>query len=199
MLDKSIPYHRILMEKRDSDVFPHAPMPDGYSLRFWQPGDERIWSAIHLGVDHVERFEAGLAIFEREFMPRPEDARRRCLFAFDREGTPAGTASLWDGDYFGQTLPRLHWVAVAAGHQGKGLCKAMLAYLMRLYRELDLSGAIFLSSQTWSYKAINIYRQFGFEPCMRPPAHAAPDPAFEAKARLAWAIIDEKLAAYRAR
>ena len=59
---------------------------------------------------------------------------------------------------------RIHWVAVAPKYQGLGILKAMVTRLLDIYNELGYEGYIHLTSQTWSYKALNVYIKFGFKP-----------------------------------
>ena len=58
---------------------------------------------------------------------------------------------------------------------------------------------IYLTSQTWSYKALNIYRQFGFKPYIGPqPSGWKPSTDdFEQETREAWDLIEKKHKAYR--
>jgi ribosomal protein S18 acetylase RimI-like enzyme len=43
-----------------------------------------------------------------------------------------------------------------------GLGKAVISEAVRLLIELEGDVDIYLSTQTWSYKAISIYQKFGF-------------------------------------
>lgn len=88
----------------------------------------------------------------------------RMLFIVDDRDNVIGTGCVWGGKMFGKELQRLHWIAVSPKHQGKGIAKALVSKLFDLYNELGYSGYIYLTSQTWSYKALNIYMRFGFKP-----------------------------------
>ena len=56
----------------------------------------------------------------------------------------------------------LHWVIVSKSHQGKGLCRPLVAVAMEALSK-EYSSA-FLTTQTYSYKGIRIYLDMGFEP-----------------------------------
>ena len=107
------------------------------------------------------------------------------------------TASLWNGDTFGETRHRIHWVAVHPDYHGKGLAKALLTQLMTLYNELGFKGDLYLVTQTWSYKAINIYENFGFAPYqgMKPANWYGED--YETMNDKAWELIHQKISEYK--
>ena len=44
MLDKSIPYHDIIMGFQAGTPLPQPVLPTGYSFRFFREGDERHWN-----------------------------------------------------------------------------------------------------------------------------------------------------------
>jgi ribosomal protein S18 acetylase RimI-like enzyme len=57
-------------------------------------------------------------------------------------------------------MGQLHWVAIVPAHQGKGLAKPMVAaVLKRLAQDYDEA---FLTTQTSSWRAVAMYRHFGF-------------------------------------
>ena len=81
--------------------------------------------------------------------------------------------------------------------------------LLELQNRLALGRVAYLTTQTWSYKAIGLYKKFGFEPYLgAKPAGwtvygkkdlcAEIDSAFSEEIGRAWKIIDEKLAEYEA-
>lgn len=201
MLDKTVPFIGVLMTNRTPDSYPRCPLPEGYTLREYAPGVgmERDWAALQLSVEHFETMEAALDQFEKELAPDAETLKKRGVFIYAPDGTLAASALLWYGDLFDRTIARVHWVAVLPEHQGKGLCKAAMTLLMDLYHECGLTGGIYLSSQTWSYKALGIYRQFGFKPYTGPcPTGWKPGTDdFEQETHDAWNLIEQKLRAYR--
>ena len=197
MIDKSLPYIGVVMVKTDTKNYPCYELPEGYTFSGYRKGFEEQWAEIMYKVDHTDTLQQARDIFEREFMSMHELMPRQCLFVLDREGKVAATASLWHGNHFGKTYQRIHWVATCPEHQGKGLVKALMTKLLDLYNELGYKDFIYLTTQTWSYKAINIYYQFGFVPYMgeKPVNWRAEN--FEEKNILAWKVIDEKIAEYK--
>lgn len=197
MCDQEIPYCALVM-LRGEPFSVTAELPPGYSFKFYQAGMEEDWCRIHLAISAFADRAGALRLFEREFASKPQLLRRRMLFVCAENGQAVATASLWQGSHLGRLMERVHWVAGLPEVQGKGLGKAMIARLMQLYEDEGLTDGIYLTTQTSSYKAINIYRQFGFEPYYGPLAQAPGGgrPPTAEETRLAWRRVNEKLAAY---
>lgn len=163
MLDKSIPYKHILMKRPKGTPVKNYALPDGYSLCLYQEGNERDWAEIESSVLEFDDPASALKYYDKEFMPYPEELKRRQYFVRDPEGKMAATASAWwkmSGD---RRVPILHWVAVKPEYQGKGLGKALVTAAVQRMIALEGDVDIYLHTQTWSYKAINIYLDAGFE------------------------------------
>ena len=195
MLEKSLPYTPLLMIKTDTESYPCFDLPKGYSFRFYRAGDEEAWAELECSLGQFDTLEAGIAAFRREFLEgyaiRPED---RMLFVSDPEGKTVATASLWTGDFLGEEKQRVHWVAVSDECAGKGIAKALLSRVIRLYNELGYKYFLFLRTGTWNYPAIGIYKKFGFLPYLgeRSPFPNIPDEGFVEKNVAGWALVDEK-------
>ena len=65
---------------------------------------------------------------------------------------------------------------------------------MDLYSKLGQTGGIYLTSQTQSYVAINIYKKFGFCAYM---GELHGEDFDRAEHEEAWKIIDEKISEYK--
>lgn len=199
MLDKSIPYTSVLMVKTDTQNYPHYDLPQGYSISGYQTGFDAEWAKLNVEIDHIGSLTEAENIFKNDFLSRPELLFKQCLFVLDKCGEVAAVASLWHGDDFGETFQRIHWVAASPRHQGKGLVKALMTRLMDIYNELGYKDFIYLSTQTWSYKAINIYSQFGFKPYMGEKPVNRKREFSEEKNIEAWRLIQQKIDEYKKR
>ena len=201
MIDRTIPYYPIMMIKKNMSVFPDCALHPDYAFEFYTPetGREDWIHVQHLSGQIENKDEIG-GLFDSEFMTDPELLPAQMLFVRDRKtGEPVASAALWYGNPFGFKQMRIHWVATHSDHQGKGLCRAMLSRLMKRYHELGMTGDVFLFSQTFSYAAISIYQDFGFERYLGgEPVNWHVDNFDEAQIT-AWRIIDEKIAGYRAK
>lgn len=199
MMDKTIPYIGVLMTNLDPDSYPRCPLPAGYEVRAYESGMEKDWAELMQSVENMDTVDAALAQFAEEFQPEIDLFKDRSVFVYNSAGKLAASATLWHGNHFGRTCLRVHWVAVAPEEQGKGLCKAVMTILMDMYHTCNLTGGLYLTSQTWSYKALNIYRQFGFKPYIgpKPTGWKTETDDFEQETREAWDLIEKKLRAYR--
>ena len=196
MLDKSIPYTGVLMINENPAEYPRFELPAGFLISGYQPGFEFAWADLHMEIEQFETRAEGVQMYRREFFTHPERQKENCLFVIDEEDQVAAVGALWTGDHFGRTLPRIHWIAAHPRHQGKGLVKALLTRLMDLHTAAD-GGAIYLVTQTWSYKAIHLYKKFGFEPYLGPKPLRWQAEHFEQQNTEAWALIERKLAEYK--
>ena len=199
MIDRNIPFYPIMMIKKDMDVFPDCPLSPEYEFAFYTPETgKEDWISVQYLSGQIEEKESIGQLFDDEFMTRPELLPDQMLFVRKKDtGEPVASASLWFGDPFGYEQMRIHWVATNTAHQGKGLCRAMLTRLMKRYHELGMQGDVFLFSQTFSYAAISIYQDFGFERYVgQEPVNWHVD-NFEESQKKAWEIIDQNINAYK--
>ena len=188
-IDRSLPHIGVIMEKTDTSAYPRFELPPGFAFSHYRPGFERRWAALQREVESADSLEEAETVFKREFLdgkgmdwlhrstesldfvdiensPCFNELTKTMLFVLGGDGELAGTGSLWNGGIFGEVRQRLHWIAVSPKHQGKGLSKAIVSKLLDLYNDLGYGGYIYLTSQTWSYKALNVYMKFGFAPYM---------------------------------
>jgi GNAT superfamily N-acetyltransferase len=119
---------------------------------FNRAGLEQDWARLQAESGQVDSHDAAATIFRQEFLKDRDLASRQCLFVIDESTDDVvATASLWYGDHFGERHARIHWVTVAASHQGRGLAKALLSRLLEQHREQSPDW-LYLTTQTWSYK-----------------------------------------------
>jgi ribosomal protein S18 acetylase RimI-like enzyme len=127
-------------------------------------GDDRYWTEIETSSGEFDKTEDAYIKFQNEFLRDGFEAElcKRCIFIEDGNGRKVATAMAWNRGKDGKHYARLHWIAVHADYQGLGLGKAVISEAVRLLIELEGDVDIYLSTQTWSYKAISIYQKFGF-------------------------------------
>ncbi len=193
MFDRTVPYYKLLMDKTDSRQYPRFTLPPGYSFCFYRPGMEQDWMRIQCRSGHLLSLAEAEAAFEQHFAAHQPELARRCLFILDPNDTPVATAAIWPGQHFGRELQRFHWVAVAQEQQGKGLAKALVTRLLDLYHQLGYEGYLYLTTQTGSYPAVQLYLRFGFKPYRGQPPANWPSANFEAENPVAWQIVEQKL------
>ncbi|MDY0393610.1 GNAT family N-acetyltransferase [Virgibacillus halophilus] len=133
-------------------------------MRLFEIGDEKNWARVETSVDEFKNEKAALEHFQQEFGSYINDMVNRCIFIEKEEGEVLGTATAWYGDLNGdgKTAGRIHWVGISPQYQGKKLSKPLLSAAMNILS--DYHTEAYLTSQTTSYQAVNMYLNFGFEP-----------------------------------
>lgn len=195
-MDKTLPYYGVIMLKDDLTDYPIYTLPEGYSFSIYEPGNEEKWAEIEASVGEFKCEKDALDYFEEEFAPHIQEFKRRCVFLRDEGGEFVGTTTGWYGNLLSEEdMPRIHWVAIKPEHQGKGLAKALLTKSFDILKEIHCQGKVYLTTQTWSYKAINMYLQFGFKPYLeaKPDGWKKIKKDFDTDNERAWGIIFDKL------
>lgn len=176
------PRTSIAMVRPTLDDLPDHPLPAGYSLRPYQPGDEQTWIDIHEIADDYT--DATLDLFDKQFgYDRPALPDRQ-LYLLDPTDHPIGTATAWYHDYNSQPHGQVHWVAIVPAAQGKGLAKPLLAAICHRLKQLSHTR-VFLTTNPPRIPAIALYLTFGFRP----------DPRNESE-RTAWRHVRAALPAH---
>ena len=163
MLDKSIPYLNIVMQRKSETPIPQYELPEGYSFVPFSSGDEVEWAEIETSVGEFDSVQEALSYFRENYLSFPGEVERRTIFVQTVEGKKVGTATSW-WNYTGIRRDlALEWIAVKPEYQGLGLGKAVVFEGLRRMVLIEGDRDIFLHTQTWSYGAVAIYLQAGFE------------------------------------
>ena len=177
--DDRIPYYELLLERTLEDL-PQLLLPEGYRFVFYRPGDRDAWIDIEKSAKEFSTYEQGLEAWNRYYGDREYELAERMVFVENTNGEKVATATAFyditNRDKSGAGW--LHWVAVRREHQGKGLSKPLIAYVLGLMRELGYSHAK-IPTQTTTWLACKIYLDFGF----------APIPQNAVNSRDGWRII----------
>ena len=166
MLDKTVPFAKLKMLRKAGTPASDYPLPEGFKFVFYEDGNETDWARIETSVAEFDSEFAALLTFKEEFNPdvNAEELRRRMFFIENEGGEKIATATAWWSYIEDERHAWLHWVSVDPKYQGLGLGKALTSHVTHLLLEIEGDVDFYLSTQTWSYKAINIYKQFGFQP-----------------------------------
>lgn len=170
---------KVLMKHNLTEI-PHYEFPTNYQLQSFKQGDEKEWARIETATGEFDSEEQALERFTEEFQPYIDDFQKRSLFLINEAGEKIGTITAWYGNHKSDTIGRLHWVAIIPEYQGKGLAKPMLSSAMKLLAQFH--DEAYLTSQTTSYPAINLYLNFGFQPVIEKESDT-----------VAWDLLEEKL------
>lgn len=164
MLDKSVPYFRVILKRTaGTPLPPKAVLPAGFSFTTYQKGDAQAWGEIETSVLEFENVEKAVDYFNHTYAPFQSELERRTLFIQNEGGEKVATFTAW-WNYTGtRRHPFMHWVAVKPQYQGKGLGKAIIAEGVRLMAEIEGDCDMYIPTQTWSHPAIRLYRSAGFD------------------------------------
>ena len=154
-------YIDIRMSRENLDNIPSYTLPDGYSIRWYEPGYEKYWQAVQSLADVYTRITTDL--FEKEFGTNTQLLSERQCFLCDGKENFVGTASAWLDNQCEKSTGRIHWVAIIPQEQGKGLAKPLMTIICKRLKELGHSRT-HLTTQSVRIPAINLYAKFGFAP-----------------------------------
>ncbi|MDR7856585.1 GNAT family N-acetyltransferase [Tissierella sp.] len=162
MLDKSMQYYDVLMKREIGVIIPNPSLPHGFRFSFFKLGDEKSWAEIETSVDEFEDVDSALRYFQDIYLPHLDELEQRCIFVEDEKGIKVATITNWWNYTEQKRDPWIHWMAVRPQNQGLGLGKAIVFKAMMNTKKIEGNRAVYLHTQTWSYKAINIYKKAGF-------------------------------------
>jgi GNAT superfamily N-acetyltransferase len=155
----------VLMANDRLGEVPQFAFPARYGLRWFAPGDVEKWVKVQQAAERYEKIDR--ALFVREFGADEDKLAARVGFMTNPWGEAIGTIAAWaDAEYNNAEYGRIHWVAIVPEEQGKGLSKPMLSAACQRLLQLG-HGRAYLVTSTARVPAINLYRQFGFEPVIR--------------------------------
>jgi len=155
---------RLTMVRESLKSIPAFPLPENYSLRRYQPGDETNWTHIHLQADDLNTITPQL--FSQQFGPDPALLAERQFYLVTATGSVVGTGTAWfNSDSQGRDFGRVHWVAILPEYQGLGLAKPLMTAICNRLSDLGHERA-YLTTSSARIKAIRLYTRFGFKPLL---------------------------------
>lgn len=144
---------------------PIYAVPASFSLKWYQPGDEKLWLDIQARADEYNDITPQL--FENQFAGDVAALAERQCFLLNAEDQAIGTATAWfDHNYDGQGAGRVHWVAIVPQMQGRGLAKPLMTAVCCRLRDLGHERA-YLTTALERIPAISLYLKFGFVPVLK--------------------------------
>ena len=163
MLDKSVPFHTIIMKR----PYEKAPVPialqTGYKIRAYEPGDEVGWAEIETEVLEFDSVEQSLNCHQG-YIPRINDLKKRQWFVESPQGILIATATAWCDETPQGKIPVVHALSCRPEYQGNGFGRAVAIKMLESFYDLDMDLDVWLDTQTWSYKTVELYLSLGFVP-----------------------------------
>ena len=150
------------MIRYDMNGIPVYTLPEDFSIRTYEPGDENFWVELQKHADKLNKID--LELFHKSFGYDEGVLAQRMFFLLDYDKKIIGSAAAWfNDDYHGERYGRIHWVAIHPEHQGKGLSKPLLSAACERLVSLGYRKA-YLSTSSARIPAIKLYLKFGFLP-----------------------------------
>jgi ribosomal protein S18 acetylase RimI-like enzyme len=194
MLDKSLPYFDVIMRLPGGAGARALPaLPDGFIYRRYAPGDGAAWCQTETDVREFDDAAQAGDYFRREFAPYPKELAARMVFVVTPDGVPvANAAAWWRQDAALGRVASLHWVAVRPPWQGLGLGRAVTCMALSLFAQNGQADEdVWLTTQTWSHRAIDLYLSLGFRAQKRATI-AAHKNGFDGAARTLQGVMRPK-------
>lgn len=155
-------------------------LPKGYTIRLFTKDDIDLWAEIEAKALEFESKSAARKRFMHEFKDHVEEMEKRCLILEDNNQKAIGTVTAWYGNLRDKYEGRIHWLSIIPEYQGKNLAKPLMMSALKILKRHHSSA--YLTTQTKSIKAINLYLDLGFKPYLDEETHLA-----------AWPFIKDRL------
>lgn len=171
MHGERLPMIPLVMIRANLEGIADMPVPAGYRIRAFAPGDESSWARVETAAGEFSSEPRALEHFASEFGPHLAEMEERCLLLETGRGEAVGTATAWrNPGFLGIDHGRIHWVAVTPEHQGRGLGRLLTVKALLLLRRWHERA--YLTTQTSSWIAVHLYLSLGFAPFLDAPEQA---------------------------
>ena len=161
MIDRSIPYYNLILKCHKVCTTP-VLLPDGYSFKMYDEGDEKYWSKLEYEIGDFSSVEEAEIYFKTNYCVQIDELKKRCVFVVDAYSDVVGSCIAWHDQKDNDTVASLHWLVVSPEHQGRHIGLALCQKVMDIFKEHD-ETPIYIHTQPWSYKAILLYIKLGFK------------------------------------
>lgn len=160
MLDKSVPYHSVIMKRPPGLAIPTPLLVPGFTLvRYDRNATD--WAKIESSVGEFDTEIDAAAHVHQYYLPFESELPDRVILVKAPSGDLVGTITAWWEDATPPT-PLVHWLGVMPEFQHRGLGQALAAECLRVLHDLYGDRTVWLHTQTWSHAAIKIYLRLGF-------------------------------------
>lgn len=163
MLDKTVPFYTIILKRPYAKAPSQITLPANYKIRNYRPGDEVSWAEIQTSVLEFDNVEQALNC-HHGYLSRMGDLTKRQLFVENPNGILIATATAWYDITPKGKIPVVHALSCRPEYQGNGFGRAIAIKMLESFYELDQGLDVWLDTQTWSYKAVELYLSLGFIP-----------------------------------
>ncbi len=160
-IDRSIPYYNLILKCTKLCTTP-VSLPEGYSFKMYDVGDEKYWAKLEYKIGDFSSVEEAEIYFKTNYCNQIDELKKRCVFVVDTHGDVVGSCTAWYDLKGNDIVASLHWLVVSPEHQGKYIGMALCQKVMNIFNERN-ETPIYIHTQPWSYKAILLYIKLGFK------------------------------------
>ena len=161
MIDRNIPYYNLILKCNKNSATPIS-LPEGYSFKMYEVGDEKHWAKLEYGIGDFSSVEEAEVYFKTNYCNQIDELKKRCVFVVDTYGDVVASCIAWHDSKDNDTVASLHWLVVSPEHQGKYIGLALCQKVMDIFKEHD-ETPVYIHTQPWSYKAVLLYIKLGFK------------------------------------
>ena len=180
ILDKSVPFIRVLMVMPRKTVRKEIPLNTKYQYVKFDDTLKEAWCKLQLEVGLFDSLAQAKEKWESMLKEDRAFFVQNFLFVADQQGELVASAGLWPGNDFEEKRLRVHFVAVKETAQHQKIAQSMLTKLCMKYDEMPGKYPLYLVTQSQSYGAIALYARLGFTPYLGATDHEDADHAQEA-------------------
>jgi len=180
ILDKSVPFIRVLMVMPRKTVRKEIPLNTKYQYVKFDDTLKEAWCKLQLEVGLFDYLAQAKEKWESMLKEDRAFFVQNFLFVADQQGELVASAGLWPGHDFEEKRLRVHFVAVKETAQHQKIAQSMLTKLCMKYDEMPGKYPLYLVTQSQSYGAIALYARLGFTPYLGATDHEDADHAQEA-------------------
>lgn len=161
MIDRSIPYYNLILKCNNICTIP-VLLPDGYSFKMYNEGNEKYWANLEYEIGDFSSVEEAETYFKANYCNQIDELKKRCVFVVDDKGDVVGSCIAWHDLKDNVTVASLHWLVVSPKHQGKHIGLALCQKVMEIFKDFG-ETPVYIHTQPWSYKAVLLYIKLGFK------------------------------------
>ena len=180
VLDKSVPFIRVLMVMPRKTVRKEIPLNTKYQYIEFDDTLKEAWCKLQLEVGLFDSLAQAKEKWESMLKEDRAFFVQNFLFVADQQGELVASAGLWPGHDFEEKRLRVHFVAVKETAQHQKIAQSMLTRLCMKYDEMPGKYPLYLVTQSQSYGAIALYARLGFTPYLGATDHEDADHTQEA-------------------
>lgn len=160
MLDRTIPYYNIIMRCDDYEKF-DVDLPNQINIVTYKKGYKKYWEELEYAIGDFDSLQEAENYFIKNYL-QDESLFENILFTITNEGEIVGSCIAWTDKKGCDTVNSLHWLVVKESHQNLGIGRALTQAGMNIFYDRG-GNPIYIHTQPWSWKAINLYRNLGFK------------------------------------